>query len=101
VLLGIVSNLRKHHVDFVVVQATSPLDTLFLCRYLRVAYPEGRIVTIGSDLLFQQEVDDPRLQGILALSPYPLLPGIDDEIAISPYSVSEIHRDRVFPAFFT
>jgi hypothetical protein len=101
VLLGIVSNLRKHHVDFVVVQATSPLDTLFLCRYLRVAYPEGRIVTIGSDLLFQQEVDDPRLQGILALSPYPLLPGIDDEIAISPYSVSEIHRDRVFPAGYS
>jgi hypothetical protein len=101
VLLGIVSNLLKHHIEFVVVQATNPLDTLFLCRYLRTAYPAGRIVTVGTDLLFQQEVDDPRLQGILALSPYSLLPGIGDEIAHSSQSASQIHRDRVFPAGYS
>jgi hypothetical protein len=96
VLSAIVASLLKHHVEFVVVRATNPLDTLFLCRYLRSAYPEGRLVTVGADLLFQREVYDPRLQGILAITSYSLLPNIGDEIAVS--SPAQLHSDRVFPA---
>jgi hypothetical protein len=98
VLSGIVASLLKHHVTFVVVSATNPLDTLFLCRYLRSAYPEGRLVTVGADLLFQREVYDPRFQGILAITSYSLLPNMGDEIAISSQSPAQVHSDRVFPA---
>jgi hypothetical protein len=98
VLSAIVASLLKHHVEFVVVRATNPLDTLFLCRYLRSAYPEGRLVTVGADLLFQREVYDPRLQGILAITSYSLLPNIGDEIAVSSQLPAQFHSDRVFPA---
>ena len=81
ILQGIVSDLQKHHSVFVVSQATNPLDMLFLSHYLRRAYPEGRIVTIGEDSLLSREVDEPRFQGILALTSYSLLPGIDDQVA--------------------
>jgi len=101
VLLGIVTNLKSHHAQFVVIRATNPLDELFLSRYLRVAYPQVRIVTIGADLLFQREKDDARLQGIWALTPYPLLPGADDLIARPRDLGSEFHADRIFPSSFS
>jgi hypothetical protein len=78
VLLGIVTNLQKHASQFVIIRATNPLDQLFLARYLRVAYPEGRIVTSGSDMLFRREVDNNLLQGTLAITSYSLVPGADD-----------------------
>src|SRR6202030_4075781 len=48
VMMGIVTNLRKHRVNFIVLEATNPLDALFLIRYLRAAYSEGRIVAIDT-----------------------------------------------------
>jgi hypothetical protein len=70
VLLGIVSELRKHDARIILLRATDPLDLLFLSRYLTGAYPQGRIVTLGADLLFPREVEDKQLHGILALVPY-------------------------------
>jgi hypothetical protein len=97
ILQGIVSDLQKHHSVFVVLQATNPLDMLFLSHYLRRAYPEGRIVTIGEDSLLSREVDEPRFQGILALTSYSLLPGIDDQVPrFNAYSGAP-HSDLVFP----
>jgi hypothetical protein len=97
VLQGIVSSLQLHHSFFVVLQATNPLDTLFLSHYLRRAYPEGRIVTMGEDSLLSREVDDPRFQGILALTSYSLLPGVDDRMPKLKDISDVTHSDLVFP----
>ena len=97
ILQGIVADLQKHHSVFVVLQATNPLDMLFLSHYLRRAYPEGRIVTIGEDSLLSREVDEPRFQGILALTSYSLLPGIDDQAPRFKANLGAAHSDLVFP----
>jgi hypothetical protein len=74
VLYGIVSYMRAHHTRFLMLRCTNPIDFLFLTRFFHRAYPEGRIVTIGSDLLFRREIDTTEFRGVLALSNYPLLP---------------------------
>jgi hypothetical protein len=101
VLMGIISELRVHRTKFVVLQATNPLDTFFLGRYLRKSYPEGRLVTIGADLLFPREVDDPRLHGILAISAYPLFPGIDDAAAFGSAFPPFLMARHVFPSSYS
>jgi hypothetical protein len=99
VMLGIVTNLRKHRVNLVVLEATNPLDALFLTRYLRAAYSEGRIVTIDSDLLLPREVNDSSLRGVMGISSYSLIPGVGDEVARpTEAKASEDHIDRVFPS---
>ncbi|HJX83816.1 MAG TPA: hypothetical protein VJ723_05695, partial [Candidatus Angelobacter sp.] len=113
VLLGIVTNLMKHASQFVIIRATNPLDQLFLARYLRVAYPEGRIVTSGSEMLFRREVENNLLQGTLAITSYSLVPGADDVTGyprnpdgspqancrgcVWPEDKPESHADYVFP----
>jgi hypothetical protein len=82
VLLGIVSSLHKQHAKFVILKATNTLDEIFLSQYLLRAYPEGRIVTFDEDLLLSREVADPRFQGILSVTPYPLFPGTRDDVAL-------------------
>lgn len=93
VMKGIVANFRKHHVKVVVVNATNVLDSLFLCQYLRQAFPEGRLVVFGADLLFQQDPDSGKLDGILAATTYPLVPGIDDAIGHSADHVDQVMSD--------
>jgi hypothetical protein len=94
VLLGIVSELRKHATQFVLLRATDPIDLLFLSRYLAAAYPRGRIVTLGADMLFRREVEDSQLHGILALSTYSLAPTSNHGYAIHSKGVVE----RQFPS---
>jgi len=91
VLKGIVSNLQKHHSKFVIVRATNVLDSLFLCQYLRAAYPDGGLIVFGADLLFQQDPDDGKLRGVLSVQTYPLLPGIDEGTV-----AAHEHADQVF-----
>ena len=74
VLYGIVSNLRSHHSRYLLLRCTNPLDFLFLIRFFHRAYPEGRIVTVGSDLFFRREIDTTEFRGTLALSSYSLVP---------------------------
>ena len=93
VLLGIVSELRKHAVQFVVVHATDPSDLLFLSRYLAAAYPKGRIVTLGADLLFRREVEDKQLYGLLALSTYSVAPTANHEFIHHQH-----YAERLFPS---
>ena len=73
-LYGIVSQLRIHHTRYIILRCTNPQDFLFLIRFFHRAYPEARIVTMGSDLLFRREMDTTEFRGVLALSSFPLLP---------------------------
>lgn len=94
ILLGLVGELAKHDVQIILLRATDPLDQFFLSRYLRQAYPSGRIITVSSDLLFSREVEDARLHGVMALTTYTLTPGADHEFQDSGCG----HSDRVFPS---
>jgi len=102
VMMGIVTNLRKHRINFIVLEATNPLDALFLIRYLRAAYSEGRIVAIDTDLLLPREVNDSGLQGVMEISSYSLIPGVGDDVA-KPMETTESadHIDRVFPSNYS
>lgn len=94
IMLSIVSELRKHRIQYVILRATDPMDSLFLSEYLRTVFPQGRIVTIGADMLFRREADDPRLHGLLALSTYPLEPAGNHYFA----SYEAQHFERIFPS---
>jgi hypothetical protein len=73
-LYGLVDYLRTHHSRYLVLRCTNPLDFLFLTRFFHRAYPDARIVTVGSDLLFRREIDTTEFRGVLSLSSYSLLP---------------------------
>src|SRR5208337_3554267 len=96
VLLSIVSELKKHNVQYTIIRASDPLDALFLVRYLRGAYPQGRVVTLGADLLFRREAEDPRLHGLLSLATYSMAPSASHGFA----SYEENHVERIFPSSF-
>lgn len=72
-LLGIVNALRVGHIQYVILRSTNALDQLFLARYLRRAYPDARIVTDGSDRLFERDRSETGIGGTMSLSTYPLL----------------------------
>ncbi|MGA9555706.1 MAG: hypothetical protein WA800_02820 [Terriglobales bacterium] len=72
-LLGLVNALRLHHSQYIVLRSTNPLDQLFLARYFRRAYPDARIVTDGSDRLFERDRGSSGMGGAMSLSTYPLL----------------------------
>src|SRR5215467_6462096 len=74
VMMQIISVLRQatERPKLVLIRATDPLDQLFLARYLRTHYPEGRIVVVEPDLLFAREQDG-LLTGTTTVSSYPLV----------------------------
>jgi len=80
IMLGIVTALRKHEIRFIVLLATDPLDELFLARYLRQSYPQGRVVVATPDLLSARE-EDSLLNGLIGINSYPLFPGLNDRLA--------------------
>jgi hypothetical protein len=89
-LLGLVNALRLHHSQYIVLRSTNPLDQLFLARYFRRAYPDARIVTDGSDRLFERDRGASGMGGAMSLSTYPLLEKQRDWIGASSSG------DRVF-----
>lgn len=98
ILLGIVTSLKKHHSRFVVLRATDPLDELFLSRFLRQAYPEGRVITLGADLLYNRQ-EDTLLHGVWAMSNYPLITDLHrmlPELGKVDHETAP-HVDRNFP----
>ena len=95
IMLGIVTALRKHEIRYIVLLATDPLDELFLARYLRQSYPQGRVVVATPDLLSARE-EDSLLNGLIGINSYPLFPGLNDRLA-KPVSESVApHEDRIF-----
>jgi hypothetical protein len=93
VMLGIVSEIRRHNSQYILIRATDPLDQLFLARYLRTQYPQARVVTIGADMLLRRESEDPRLHGVLALASYSVVPKANQNFLSSQH-----HIERVFPS---
>jgi len=110
VMLGVVSELQKHHIKFTILLATNPVDQLFLARYLRTSYPQGRVVVTTPDLLLVSQ-EDTLLQGVLGLNVYSLVPGQNDLLGGSDSAQSRVaesvgnsgrkiqhkaHQDRLF-----
>jgi hypothetical protein len=98
VLYGVVSYLRTHHTRYVLLRCSNQLDFIFLTRFFHRAYPEGRVVTVGADLLFRREIDSTEFRGVMSLSTYPLLPREQHWTALFQKSAdsSSLHTHRVF-----
>jgi hypothetical protein len=94
VMLGIVSELQKHHIKFTLLLASDPVDDLFLASYLRRAYAQGQVVITVPDLLFARE-GDPNLRGVLSLNTYSLIPGLSDRLC-RQHAKENWHQDRLF-----
>jgi hypothetical protein len=73
-LLGIVAALKAHRSEYLLLRCSNTLDPLFLSKFFQRLYPQGRVVIVGSDLLFQRERGLTGVNGIMMLSTYPLLP---------------------------
>jgi hypothetical protein len=95
VLQQIVSQLRVHQSEYILLRSSNPLDQLFLSHYLRLAYPQGRIVILGADLLLRRESGAARLSGVMTLSTYPLLPW--EPHWTRAHDDPSPHTHRVFP----
>ena len=77
-LLDIANRLTEKQIHFIVLRATNSLDQIFLSQFLRRAYPSGRVIIDGADLLFSRGTDGRSLRGVMLLSTYPLLPAQQD-----------------------
>ena len=74
VLQNIARALRSRHIEFALVQATDPLDVVFLAGYLRTNCPDVRMLTIGADVLYARAALENPLSGTLSATSYPLFP---------------------------
>ena len=105
VLQQIVSQLRIHQSEYILVRSSNVLDQIFLSHYLRLGYPQGRIVILGADQLLRRESGAARLSGIMTLTTYPLLPWephwtqrLDDPAAHSHRVFSQDRSEGVYVA---
>jgi hypothetical protein len=73
-LMELVAALRELHARYILLRSSNTLDQLFLANFLRRSYPDGRIVILGSDLMFIRERGSTGLSGTMTLSTYPLFP---------------------------
>jgi len=73
-LMEIVAALRELQARYIILRSSTTLDQLFLSNFLRRSYPDGRIVILGSDLMFIRERGSTGLSGAMTLSTYPLFP---------------------------
>jgi hypothetical protein len=70
-LFAIIAVLHDHHSEVLIIRSTNVLDQIFLARFFRRYYPQGRIAVRGADTLF---LHDSGTSGITTLSSYPLIP---------------------------
>jgi hypothetical protein len=102
ILLGIIATIRKHHIEFVVLQATNPMDTVFLSGFLKKGYSQARVVAMPADLLLSRDADDVSLlHGVMALSTYSLLPAEDQQVAIAHFPQEQSNADHIFPSAYS
>lgn len=97
VMLGIISELNKHHTKFTILYASDPLDQYFLARYLRTKYPRGRVVVTTPDLLLTSQ-EDSSLRGVISINTYPIVAGLSDTFCSfsDPRESGHRHDDRLF-----
>ena len=105
VLQQIVSQLRIHQSEYILLRSSNVLDQIFLSHYLRLGYPQGRIVILGADQLLRRKSGAARLSGIMTLTTYPLLPWephwtqrLDDPTAHSHRVFSQDRSEGVYVA---
>ena len=96
VMLGIIARLHQRHPRLIILRSSDPVDQLFLARYLRQNFPQGRIVVSSPDLLFARE-DDGLLHGVLGLSSYPLVPDVEPFLSL-PCPATRPAALRAFPS---
>lgn len=84
--------LKAHRVEFIILRSSNPLDQIFLVRFLRRSYPEGRIVLATADLLFRRNPETENLRGTLTLSTFPLLSWQEDWTYWQRPDLSHSHR---------
>ena len=65
--------LREDQIRFAVIAATDPLDTIFVMQFLHRRDPELQFAVFGSDLLYLRADDEVPPEGLLSVSPNPLL----------------------------
>jgi hypothetical protein len=99
-LQQMVSLMRAHNTQYILVRSSNPLDQLFISHFFRLTYPQGRIVLVGSDLLLRRETGASGLNGVMALSTYPLLPWEQDwtrtkQAFVDPKNI-RYHSHRIF-----
>ena len=68
----LVNEIRSDRIRIVELAATDVLDSLFLANLLRRHCPDTRLLVSAPDLLFVQATQTQSLDGMLALSSYPL-----------------------------
>ena len=73
VLIELAATLKREDIRYVGVTATEPLDALFVSRFVHAAAPDIRLVVLDTDLLFARAAQKWGLEGMLAISSYPLL----------------------------
>ena len=95
-LQQIVSLMRAHRTEYLLLRSSNPLDQLFLSHYFRMTYPEGRIVLVGADLLLRRETGAGGLNGVMTLSTYPLQPWGQDWTRNLAKPSTRFHSHRVF-----
>jgi hypothetical protein len=101
ILLGIVAALRENHIQYVVVQATNPADTVFLSTFLKKGFAEARVVAMPADLLLSRDTADVSLlHGVMALTTYSLLPNIDAGVAVAGEVGAGTRATHVFPSAY-
>jgi hypothetical protein len=92
VLLAIVNFLKENNIQFVIVRSSNSLDQIFLSEFLRKAFPQGRVVLDGADLLFRRG-SAVSLRGVMTLATYPLL--AEEQSWVPPL----LHRSRAYRVF--
>lgn len=93
-LQQIVSLMRAHNTQYILLRSSNPLDQLFLSHFFRMTYPQGRMVIVGADLLLRREAGASGLNGVMTLTTYPLLTWEQDWTLGS--TSGRFHSHRVF-----
>ncbi|MCC7339630.1 MAG: hypothetical protein IT170_00975 [Bryobacterales bacterium] len=73
VLLDIASTLQHEDIRLAGIAATDVFDALFLAGFLRKANPDVRLYMDDADLLYVRAVSQYPLEGILAITTYPVV----------------------------
>lgn len=72
-LMSIAREIRKFDFDYIALNASNPLDEIFLAQFLHRACPDSRLIFFNADLLMMREIDNVPFIGSITVTPYPLV----------------------------
>jgi hypothetical protein len=72
-LMAFAAEMQRKHYRYIGLNASNPLDLVFLESFLRRAVPNARLFSFDSDLLLEHEPDNVDYIGTLSVTTYPLL----------------------------